>query len=83
MPDAPKVFCCHRSVDSRRVVEIAAKLTQAGIDPWTYEWEVLAGENFVHAINDALEKCDLALVFFSKATPRRRRGADGSPRLAT
>ena len=69
MPDAPKVFCCHRSVDSQRVVEIARKLAEAGIDPWTYEWEVLAGENFVHAINEALEKCDLALVFFSKATP--------------
>ena len=55
-------------MDSKRVVDIARKLAEAGIDPWTYEWEVLAGENFVHAINEALEKCDLALVFFSKST---------------
>ena len=68
MSEVPKVFCSYRSVDSERVKEIATKLTEAGIDPWLYEWEVLAGEDFVPAINKALRQSDLALIFFSKAT---------------
>ena len=68
MAEVPKVFCSYRSVDSERVRDIAAKLTSAGIDPWLYEWEVQAGEDFVPAINKALTECDLALIFFSMAT---------------
>ena len=68
MPDAPKVFCSHRSVDSEPVLRIATGLRQNGIDAWTYEWEVRAGEDFVQAIDKALAQCDLALIFFSKAT---------------
>ena len=69
MSEVPKFFCSYRSVDSERVKEIATKLTEAGIDPWLYEWEVLAGEDFVPAINKALRQSGLALIFFSKATP--------------
>ena len=68
MPEALKVFCSHRSVDSEPVLRIATDLRQNGIDAWTYEWEVLAGEDFVQAIEKALRQCDLALIFFSKAT---------------
>ena len=69
MADVPKVFCSYRSVDSERVRKVATELTKAGIDPWLYEWEVQAGEDFVPAINKALAECELALIFFSKATP--------------
>lgn len=68
MREIPKVFCSHRGVDKPRVLEVARKLAEAGIDPWVDAWEILPGDDFIAKINPGLEECDVGLVFFSKAT---------------
>ncbi len=66
MNDPVKVFCSHNGMDKPRVKEIAARLAEAGIDPWVDEWEIRAGDDVVARINDGLARCDVGLVFFSK-----------------
>ncbi|MGH7556017.1 MAG: TIR domain-containing protein, partial [Longimicrobiales bacterium] len=65
---ARKVFLSYRSVDRERVREVGEALREAGIDAWLDEWEILPGDNFVTKINEGLEKCDVGVVFLSKAS---------------
>ncbi len=61
-----KVFCSHRSVDKPDVKAFAAKLRERGVDAWYDDWEIQPGDNVVEKINQALDSCEVGLVFFSK-----------------
>jgi tetratricopeptide (TPR) repeat protein len=63
-----KVFCSHRSLDKLRVLEIARRLRDEGIDAWVDAWEIQAGQSLVARINEGLADCEIGLIFFSKVT---------------
>ena len=80
MATSKKVFCSYRSVDKPEVEAFARRLrTAAGVDAWFDAWEVLAGDNIVHRMNEGLQSCDAALVFISaRPWPGRYFGAEVS-----
>ena len=65
MTQNPRVFCSHRQIDKPKVMEVARKLADAGIEAWVDTWEIKPGEDFVAAINSGLSTCDAGLIFFS------------------
>jgi len=63
----PHVFMSHSSKDKSTVVSIALDLKQRGISSWLDTTDILPGESIVAKIGEGLEKCDLILLFLSKA----------------
>ena len=64
---ADTVFLCHNSADTEDVKELASHLKADGIEVWLDVWNLIAGEPFTPKIEEALEKCTAAAVFFGKS----------------
>jgi TIR domain len=57
------VFLSHASADKLAVEEIARRLQAEGIEPWLDKWNLIPGEAFQPAIEDALRTCATSAVF--------------------
>jgi hypothetical protein len=57
------VFLSHCSTDKPAVEEIAGRLKGAGIEPWLDKWNLIPGEAWQPAIEDALRRCATCAVF--------------------
>ena len=57
------VFLSHNSQDKPIVLELAQKLMQeSDIEPWLDIWNLIPGDPWQEALEDALQKCDVCLV---------------------
>lgn len=63
-PAPMKVFISHRFDDLERAKTLAAALLAAGFDAWLDAWEVLAGDNFVAAMQKGISEAVVWLVLF-------------------
>jgi hypothetical protein len=57
------VFLSHNSADKPAVEELARQLVKAGIQPWLDTWNLIPGEPFQEAIEEALDRCATCGVF--------------------
>lgn len=60
-------FISHAGSDRAWAEWVAWQLTEAGYQVELDLWNWAAGDNFVTAINDALDRCDRVVALFSKA----------------
>lgn len=58
-----KTFLSHSSIHKPAVEEVAIRLRNEGIDPWLDKWNLIPGEPWQSAIEEALQSCDSCLVF--------------------
>jgi hypothetical protein len=65
MSDAVRyhVFLSHATPDKPAVKEIARRLKAEGIEPWLDEWNLIPGDAWQPAIEDALRQCATCAVF--------------------
>ena len=62
------VFLSHNSSDKAAVETIAAKLNQAiDIEPWLDKWNLIPGDPWQEALEDALSECDVCIVFIGSS----------------
>jgi hypothetical protein len=67
-----KVQCIHWRKDAASVHAFAAKLQRDGIDVWLGNQEVTLGDDILRRVEEALEECDVVLMFLpSQREPRR------------
>ena len=59
----PIVFLSHKSDDKPYVEAIANRLQEKGIDVWLDKWNLVPGEPWQEAIEDALQSCGSCVVF--------------------
>jgi hypothetical protein len=57
------VFLSHNSADKPAVEEIAQRLIKAGLQPWLDKWNLIPGEPWQEAIEEALDSCATCAVF--------------------
>jgi len=57
------VFLCHNSQDKPAVEELARWLVKEGIQPWLDKWNLIPGEPWQEAIEEALDSCATCAVF--------------------
>ena len=57
------VFLSYNKADKPAVDEIARQLVKAGIQPWLDKWNLVPGEPWQEAIEEALEACQTVAVF--------------------
>ena len=57
------VFLSHNSADKPAVEELARWLVKAGLQPWLDIWNLIPGEPWQEAIEQALDKCAACAVF--------------------
>jgi ActR/RegA family two-component response regulator len=57
------VFLTYNSDDKLAVEQVARRLTKAGIRPWLDQWNLIPGEPWMEAIEEALERCRTCAVF--------------------
>jgi photosystem II stability/assembly factor-like uncharacterized protein/energy-coupling factor transporter ATP-binding protein EcfA2 len=57
------VFLSHNSADKPAVEELARRLVKAGVQPWLDRWNLIPGEPWQEAIEEALERCATCAVF--------------------
>lgn len=57
------VFLSHNSQDKPAVEELARRLTKSGIQPWLDKWNLIPGEPWMEAIEEALDSCAACAVF--------------------
>jgi hypothetical protein len=57
------VFLSHNSDDKPSVEELARRLVKEGIEPWFDKWNLIPGEPWQTAIEEALDKCSTCAVF--------------------
>ncbi|MFN7938351.1 MAG: adenosylhomocysteinase [Bryobacteraceae bacterium] len=57
------VFLCHNSADKGDVECIAKKLLANGVRPWLDKWNLVPGEPFQEALENALATCSCCAVF--------------------
>lgn len=57
------VFLSHNSADKPAVENLARRLVKAGIQPWLDTWNLIPGEPWQEAIEQALGKCATCAVF--------------------
>jgi signal transduction histidine kinase/energy-coupling factor transporter ATP-binding protein EcfA2 len=57
------VFLSHNSADKPAVEELARRLVKAGVQPWLDTWNLIPGEPWQEAIEEALECCAACAVF--------------------
>ena len=58
-----KVFLSHATPDKPAVKEIARRLKAEGIEPWLDEWNLIPGDAWQPAIEEALRQCATCAVF--------------------
>jgi hypothetical protein len=57
------VFLSHNSADKATVEELARWLVKEGIEPWLDKWNLIPGEPWQEAIEEALDRCATCAVF--------------------
>jgi hypothetical protein len=57
------VFLCHNSGDKLFVRELARRLAEVGVQPWLDKWNLVPGEPWQEAIEEALDACRTVAVF--------------------
>jgi formylglycine-generating enzyme required for sulfatase activity len=57
------VFLSHNTADKPVVEELARQLLNAGITPWLDMWNLIPGEPWQEAIEEALDRCTCCAVF--------------------
>jgi hypothetical protein len=57
------VFLSHNSADKPAVEELARRLAKEGLQPWLDKWNLIPGEPWQAAIEDALRDCATCAVF--------------------
>jgi hypothetical protein len=57
------VFLSHNSHDKPSVEELARRLVKVGIRPWLDKWNLVPGEPWQEAIEEALDACQTVAVF--------------------
>jgi TIR domain len=62
-----KVFISHSATDREMALKIEQELLLSGIQTWTYETQIKAGEGIASKVESALESADYVLVLLSKA----------------
>ena len=79
------VFLSHSSIDKLAVEELAQLLVKIGIRPWLDEWNLIPGEPWQEAIEEALNDCATCAVFIGPSgtgpwqnVVRFQESADGS-----
>jgi DNA-binding CsgD family transcriptional regulator len=60
-----RIFLCHASEDKAQVREVYHQLIALGFAPWLDEMDILPGQDWEYAIEQALETADFVLVFLS------------------
>jgi tetratricopeptide (TPR) repeat protein len=60
-----KVFLSHSTKDKDFVVQLAAALESAKLEPWLCEVDIEKNQNFVAGIEAGLAQCDISLVIWS------------------
>ena len=63
MPVRYDVFLSHASPDKPRVEELARRLVCEGLRPWLDTWNLIPGEPWQPAIEQALDECAACAVF--------------------
>lgn len=58
-----RTFLCHASADKPAVETLAHEMSGAGIGVWLDRWNLVPGQPWQEAIEQALEECDSACVF--------------------
>jgi len=61
------VFLSHNSADKPAVEELARRLVEAGVQPWLDTWNLVPGEPWQEAIEEALDACQTVAVFLGPA----------------
>lgn len=56
------IFLSHNSQDKTLVEALARRLLGAGVRPWLDKWELVPGEDWLHAIESALLDCRVVAV---------------------
>ena len=51
------VFLSHKSADKPAVEELAVRLRREGIEPWLDKWNLIPGDSWQPAIEQALDDC--------------------------
>jgi WD40 repeat protein len=57
------VFLSHSSEDKPVIEEIARRLAKSGLTPWLDAWNLIPGEPWQPALEDAIRHCDCCAVF--------------------
>jgi len=57
------VFLSHNSADKSQVEELAKRLKRKGIQPWLDKWNLIPGDPWQDAIEEALDSCRTCAVF--------------------
>jgi WD40 repeat protein len=57
------VFLSHNSADKPTVEELARRLVKAGVQPWLDKWNLIPGEPWQKAIEEALDSCATCAIF--------------------
>ena len=57
------VFLSHNSADKPAVETLARRLVEAGLTPWLDTWNLVPGEPWQEAIEEALEESETVAVF--------------------
>ena len=87
MSDAARyhVFLSHAMLDKPTLKELARRLKAEGIEPWLDKWNLIPGDPWMPAIEEALAECATCAVFIGPGDlgpwqneEMRRRSADGS-----
>ena len=69
--DALRVFLCHCSADKAAVRSLYQKLLSDGFLPWLDETDLLPGQDWNRAIQDAVRAADVVVVCLSKQSVTR------------
>lgn len=72
MDKKPQIFLSYASEDREQVKEIYHMLKAEGFKPWMDKEDLLPGQNWDHAIRNALRASDFVMVFFSAASVSKR-----------
>lgn len=67
----PRVFLAYVAEDYGTVLRLYHELRAAGFDPWLDRKKLLPGQNWVRAIERAIELSDFFVACFSKASVRK------------
>ncbi len=57
------IFLSHNSTDKPAVETLARRLVEAGLTPWLDTWNLVPGEPWQEAIEEALDACQTVAVF--------------------
>jgi len=66
-----KVFLCHAKEDKDSIRQLHSKLVDSGFKPWLDEVDLIPGEDWDSAIQDAVKSSDVVLVCLSRNSDRR------------